>query len=102
VLPRPDEEVSPFGGNPASEATRELIDSEVRRIVDECYEVAHSRLEANRERLESLAGALLERETLDEADAYKAAGFEPRVSDRRPAEPQTALTRETTEDRGQS
>jgi cell division protease FtsH len=86
VLPRPDEDGSPFSSNAASEATRELIDTEVRRIVDECYESAVSRLEANRERIESLAKALLEHETLDEEDAYRAAGFEPRISERRRAE----------------
>ncbi len=63
------------GGGPASEATRELIDQEVRRIVDECYEKAVQRLRDNRERLDGLARELLSRETLDEDDAYKAAGF---------------------------
>src|SRR5215212_3517649 len=39
VLPRPEDEQSALfpGAGPASEATRELIDREVRRIVDECY-----------------------------------------------------------------
>jgi cell division protease FtsH len=100
VLPRPDEE-GPFGSNPASEATRELIDAEVRRIVDECYEQAVDRLRANRERLESLARALLEKETLDEHEAYRAAGFEPRVAPSASAEPQTTLARERAEGRGQ-
>jgi cell division protease FtsH len=85
ALPRPDAEVT-FGPNPTSEATRELIDSEVRRIVDECYDTAVSLLQANRERLESLSRALLEQETLDEEDAYRAAGFEPRVSERKRSE----------------
>ena len=35
-------------------------------------------LEANRARLDALAGALLEHETLDEDDAYAAAGIDPR------------------------
>jgi cell division protease FtsH len=78
VLPRPGNE-SPFPtaeANAPSESTRELVDAEVRRIVDECYGVAVDRLTENRERLDSLAHALLERETLDERDAYAAAGFE--------------------------
>jgi cell division protease FtsH len=80
ALPRAGDETSVFpGSSPVSEATKELIDSEVRRIVDECYEKAVSRLRENRDRLESLAKALLENETLDEADAYRAAGFEPRA-----------------------
>jgi len=37
-------------------------------------------LGANLDRLESLAKALLDRETLDEDDAYRAAGFEPGAS----------------------
>jgi cell division protease FtsH len=64
------------GAEPVSEATQELIDGEVRRIVDEEQEATERLLSDNRERLDSLAEALLERETLDEADAYAAAGIE--------------------------
>jgi cell division protease FtsH len=64
------------GAEPVSEATQELIDSEVRRIVEEEQDVTGQLLADNRERLDSLAEALLERETLDEADAYAAAGIE--------------------------
>jgi cell division protease FtsH len=98
VLPRPEDQQAMFpGASAVSEATRELVDSEVRRIVDECYEKAVSKLRENRDRLESLAKTLLERETLDEADAYRAAGFEPRtaaVDGDRPAERETTLARE--------
>jgi cell division protease FtsH len=77
VLPRPGNESPLFPGvDGASESTRELVDSEVRRIVDECYVRALDSLRENRERLESLAKALLEHETLDERDAYAAAGFD--------------------------
>jgi cell division protease FtsH len=79
VLPGPNEEGPLFpgiGGGGVSDETRELVDSEVRRIIDECYVQAVQLLEENRGRLESLAHALLERETLDEADAYSAAGFD--------------------------
>jgi len=55
--------------------TLQLVDAEVRRIVDECYTAALDLLRGNRERLDSLAHTLLEHETLDEADAYRAAGF---------------------------
>jgi cell division protease FtsH len=68
------------GAEPISEATQELIDAEVRRIVDEEQEATERLLAANRERLDSLAEALLERETLDEADAYAAAGIERRAT----------------------
>jgi cell division protease FtsH len=64
------------GADPVSQATQELIDAEVRRIVDEEMEITEQLLSDNRERLDSLADALLERETLDEADAYAAAGVE--------------------------
>jgi cell division protease FtsH len=77
VLPRPGEQSPLFPGvDGASESTRELVDREVRRIVDECYSRALAGLRENRERLDSLAHALLEHETLDEADAYRAAGFD--------------------------
>jgi cell division protease FtsH len=69
----------PFGpeGKPYSEATAELVDSEVRRIVEECYEQALKLLEANRAALDRLAEALLERETLDEAGVLAVTGLKP-------------------------
>jgi cell division protease FtsH len=73
VLPGPADD--PSLGNAASEATRQLVDAEVRRIVDECHARALGLLRENRSRLEALARALLERETLDAADAYASAGF---------------------------
>ena len=77
VLPRGDEAafVLAGGARQVSERTRELVDDEVRRITDECYAEARSALSAERQRLDSLAEALLERETLDELDAYRAAGL---------------------------
>ena len=59
-----------------SQATQELIDREVRRIVDEEQDATERLLATNRDRLDTLADALLERETLDEADAYAVAGIE--------------------------
>jgi cell division protease FtsH len=77
VLPRPGEASPLFPGvDGASESTRELVDREVRRIVDECYTRAVAGLRENRQRLDSLAHALLEHETLDEREAYAAAGFD--------------------------
>jgi cell division protease FtsH len=78
VLPGPtdDQVFFPGTGGGPSDATRELVDSEVRKIIDECYTAALQKLRDNREKLESLTKALLDRETLDEKDAYKAAGFE--------------------------
>ena len=48
-----------------SEATAREIDQEIRSIVDEQYDVARSVVRANRDKLDRLAQALLERETLD-------------------------------------
>jgi cell division protease FtsH len=64
------------GVEPASSATLELVDGEVRRIVEEEHQRTRQLLEINRERLDALVEALLERETLDQADAYAAAGIE--------------------------
>ena len=47
----------------------------MRRIVDEARADVTALLREERERLDALAEALLERETLDEVDAYAAAGI---------------------------
>jgi len=59
-----------------SPATQKLVDDEVRRVVDESHQQVVTLLEENRDKLDSLANALLEHETLDEDDAYEAAGVE--------------------------
>jgi cell division protease FtsH len=64
------------GAEPASEATQELVDAEVRQIVEEEHRAVRALLTENRDRLDALADALLERETLDEADAYAVAGID--------------------------
>ena len=71
---------NPFvpGSEPVSEATRELADREVRRIVEGEHDVVDELLKENRDRLEGLAQRLLERETLDQAEAYEAAGVRAR------------------------
>ena len=53
-----------------SERTAQLVDSEIKRILDEAYIAAREVLENNRDLLETIAEALLERETLD-ADEIK-------------------------------
>jgi cell division protease FtsH len=52
---------------------RELVDDEVLRIVDDAHKDVLALLHRERSRLDSLAEALLEHETLDEDDAYAAA-----------------------------
>ncbi|MFG2124038.1 ATP-dependent zinc metalloprotease FtsH [Streptomyces sp. NPDC048710] len=62
-------------GLAAAPQTLDVIDTEMRRIVDECYEEACRKLRDHRGQLDALARALLENETLEEADAYRIAGI---------------------------
>jgi|GEM_PF-4454501 len=77
LLPGPGQDGVFYPGAPSatSERTRDLIDEEVRRITDECYDHALRILRAHREQLDGLSQALLEHETRDEPDAYRAAGL---------------------------
>jgi cell division protease FtsH len=63
------------GASEVSPHTQQLIDDEVRRIVDAAHTDVLALLQSNRHRLDSLARALLEHETLDEEEAYAAAGI---------------------------
>jgi cell division protease FtsH len=62
------------GASETSEATRRLIDEEVRRLVEGAHEDVTRLLSDHREQLDGLAQALLKSETLDALDAYAAAG----------------------------
>ncbi|MEW2487574.1 ATP-dependent zinc metalloprotease FtsH [Streptomyces sp. NPDC048411] len=66
-------------GLSAAPATLDAVDDEMRRIVDECYIEAQRLLREHREKLDALASALLQNETLDEEAAYRAAGI-PRLA----------------------
>jgi cell division protease FtsH len=74
VIPRDGS--GPFlpGASEVSPDTQKLLDEEVRRIVAEAHDEVVTLLKENRGRLDSLAKTLLEHETLDEDDAYAAAG----------------------------
>ena len=72
VLPR--DGANPWG-ELASPQTLEVVDDEVRRTVDAAYDEVMGLLAAERSRLDALAEALLERETLDQIDAYRIAGL---------------------------
>jgi len=48
-----------------SEATMEKVDAEIRRIIDEQYALARRLLEEQRDKVEAMAAALLELETID-------------------------------------
>jgi cell division protease FtsH len=72
VVPR--DGAGPFAAPETSADTQRLVDEEVRRVVEESHEQVLALLRENRAKLDSLASALLEHETLDEDDAYAAAG----------------------------
>ena len=76
----PDDASQAYGLS-AAPATLDAVDSEVRRIVAECYDKTVRTLIENRERLDALASALMENESLDEAHAYRVAGVPRRVRD---------------------
>jgi cell division protease FtsH len=69
----------PDGVNPWSDLrssrTLELVDEEVRRTIETAYDEVRALLAAERARLDTLAEALLEHETLDQIDAYRIAGL---------------------------
>jgi cell division protease FtsH len=78
VLPSPGRGPLLPGVSEVSPHTQQLVDDEVHRIVEASYAEVLTVLGENRSRLDSLAAALLEHETLDEADAYAAAGVDRR------------------------
>jgi cell division protease FtsH len=80
------------GGSETSEATQQLVDEEVRRIVEKAHKEVSELLLTHRSDLDSLVAALLEHETLDEADAYSAAGLAREPATAPTAEPATAPT----------
>ncbi len=73
----PQDGMSAFlpGAAETSESTQRLVDEEVRRIVESAHREVSTLLRENRANLDSLVAGLLEHETLDEADAYAAAGL---------------------------
>jgi len=51
-----------------AESTQQYVDEEIARIIDSEYAKAKELLEKNRNVLDSVAAALLEKETLDEKE----------------------------------
>jgi cell division protease FtsH len=84
VLPSEAQNMLLPGAASSSETTQRLVDEEVRRIVDEAHGAVSKLLSEHRDRLDSLAEALLAAETLDEDAAYAAAGV-PREREAAPA-----------------
>ena len=79
VIPRDGSGPLLPGVSDVAPETQRLVDEEVRRVVEEAHQGVLMLLRDNRDKLDSLANALLEHETLDEDDAYAAAGV-PRES----------------------
>jgi cell division protease FtsH len=75
--------VLPSEGDPrmagVSENLLNVVDEEVRRLVDDCYSEARRLLRDNRHKLDAIVERLLASETLDEAEVYAAANI-PRTS----------------------
>jgi cell division protease FtsH len=76
VLPDDDRPSLLPAADVLSEETRQMIDSEVRRVVEEAREEVTELLRMHRAQLDALANALMEHETLDETEAYAAASID--------------------------
>ncbi|MFJ8201285.1 ATP-dependent zinc metalloprotease FtsH [Streptomyces sp. NPDC096152] len=72
-------------GLSAAPRTLDVIDDEMRRLVEECYDEACHKLRVHRRQLDALTESLLENETLEEADAYRIAGI-PRTNAKKDAD----------------
>jgi cell division protease FtsH len=81
--------VLPPDGNPylqaeTSDELRHQVDVAVKALVDRAHDRVVALVSENRERLDGLAGRLLDKETVDQDEAYEAAGLEPPRSTREP------------------
>jgi cell division protease FtsH len=83
-----------FQEKPYSEATAQLIDDEMRRIVEECQSQAEGILGDHRPQLDALAQALLRNDSLDEGEILKVTGLPPapEIAPRSPSGQQAAAT----------
>ncbi len=72
-----DAQRSEFASRPYSEATAQIIDEEVKKIIDSAYKRTIELLESKKEKLEILAKQLLEKEVLYQADLVTLIGKRP-------------------------
>jgi cell division protease FtsH len=63
------------GASDISPQTRQLVDEEVRHLIERAHEQVTQLMSDHRAQLDSLATALLEHETLEQDEAYAAAGI---------------------------
>jgi cell division protease FtsH len=75
VLPSDSSSFLMPGVSETSEATQQLVDEEVRRIVETAHSEVLALIRTHREQLDNLVAQLLKLETLDETAAYAAAGL---------------------------
>ena len=64
------------GASNISPQTQQLVDEEVRHLIDQAHEEVTQLMSTHRDQLEALTSALLEHETLEQDEAYAAAGLE--------------------------
>jgi len=62
---KPQDSYFGMGGQDYSQKTAEVIDAEIKKIIDEAYNTAKTLIENNREKLQAIADALLKYESLD-------------------------------------
>ncbi len=70
----PADGANPYMAQEASDESRQIVDTAVRRLVDDAHERVTRLVREERPRLDALAKALLEKETVDQDEAYDAAG----------------------------
>jgi cell division protease FtsH len=63
------------GASDISPVTRQQVDEEVRHLIEQAHEQVTQLMSANRDKLDALAQALLDHETLEQDEAYAAAGL---------------------------
>ncbi|MCK5450450.1 MAG: ATP-dependent zinc metalloprotease FtsH [Candidatus Omnitrophica bacterium] len=66
-----------------SEETSNIIDEEIKKIIDGCYEEARNNLIKNKDKLDALASKLMEKETLDESEVRQVLGLDKDASEKR-------------------
>ena len=64
------------GASDVSTQTRQLVDDEVRHMIEQAHEQVTQLMSARRTQLDALATALLQRETLEQDEVYAAAGID--------------------------
>jgi cell division protease FtsH len=74
------------GVSETSPQTQWLVDQEVQRLIDDAHAEVTQLLSEHRDQLDSLTHALLDAETLDAIDAYRAAGAPMRGAELRPSD----------------